>query len=729
MSWYESQIEERARNDERITKRAYTKLASSVVSLKQAPGMSFGESERVDEATKACLHYYGVEPGKVPEKVEDPYTRVEFLCRPSGTMHRKIDLEAGWQHEIMGPLLGCLDSGEFVALLPYPNGGYYYVEPGATSKVRVNDKVASHIKDSAELFYRPLPTRDLTIRDLIVFVFALLSRGDYLLILFGTLAVTLVGFLPPWAYNVAFGTVAPSQDSSLIAPIFALLMGVAVSSALIGMFRNLVMNRVSLKVTAAVEAATFGRLLALPTSFFKEYASGDIAMRISYINEIAKQMLATLLTSLLSAVFSLLYLASIFMFAPSLTVPAILIIVIQGVLMVMVTLTEIRWKRKSMEANAKLSGEVTSLLGGIQKLKLAGAEQRAFGRWADFYSNYAVAVYNRPLLVKTLPALVSLTSLLGTVVIYFVAGTTHVSMADFMSFNVAYGQVSAAITILAQIAEQLAQIGPMLEMVEPILKEKPETSDDRPPVSSLDGDIGMSGVSFRYLDKGPYVLNNVSLHIRPGEYVALVGKSGCGKSTILRLLLGFEKPESGSIFYGSYDTSKVDLRSLRQGIGMVMQDGRLFMGDIAANITIATPWATLDDAWEAAELAGIADDIRKMPMGMQTLVSEGGGGISGGQRQRIMIARAICGKKRILMFDEATSALDNKTQKHVSDSLDSLNCTRLVVAHRLSTVRHCDRILVMDEGRIAEEGTYEELIARNGIFADLVARQRLDQEA
>ena len=152
------------------------------------------------------------------------------------------------------------------------------------------------------------------------------------------------------------------------------------------------------------------------------------------------------------------------------------------------------------------------------------------------------------------------------------------------------------------------------------------------------------------------------------------------------------------------------------------------MGDLASNITIAAPSATLDDAWEAAELAGIADDIRKMPMGMQTIVTEGGGGISGGQRQRIMIARAICGSKRILMFDEATSALDNVSQRHVSDSLDSLRCTRLVIAHRLSTVRHCDRIMVVDGGRIAEEGTYEELIAADGLFAELVARQRLEEK-
>ena len=235
-------------------------------------------------------------------------------------------------------------------------------------------------------------------------------------------------------------------------------------------------------------------------------------------------------------------------------------------------------------------------------------------------------------------------------------------------------------------------------------------------------------MSFRYGENSPYVLQDLSFKVRPGEYVALVGKSGCGKSTVMRLLLGFEKPERGTIFYGPHDVQKVDLRSLRQHIGVVMQDGKLFLGDVYSNIVVSTPGATLDDAWEAAKLAGIADDINKMPMGMQTILTEGSGGVSGGQRQRLMIARAVCGKRRILMFDEATSALDNVTQRHVSDSLDSLKCTRIVVAHRLSTVRHCDRILVVDGGRIAEEGTYEELIQKNGLFAELVARQRLDAE-
>ena len=272
----------------------------------------------------------------------------------------------------------------------------------------------------------------------------------------------------------------------------------------------------------------------------------------------------------------------------------------------------------------------------------------------------------------------------------------------------------------------VAQIRPILEMAEPILKTEPESTENRKMVTKLNGSIELSNVFFRYNESMPYVVNGMNLKIRAGEYIAIVGTTGCGKSTLMRLLLGFETPERGAIYYDGVDMSKLDLRSLRRRIGAVTQNGSLFQGDIYSNIVISAPHLTLDEAWEAAELAGIADDIKAMPMGMQTIISEGQGGISGGQKQRLMIARAVAPKPRILMFDEATSALDNKTQKQVSEALDRLKCTRIVIAHRLSTIKNCDRILVLDKGQILEDGTYDELIERNGFFAELVARQRLD---
>ena len=256
-----------------------------------------------------------------------------------------------------------------------------------------------------------------------------------------------------------------------------------------------------------------------------------------------------------------------------------------------------------------------------------------------------------------------------------------------------------------------------------------ETGEDREIVTRLSGGIELSHVTFRYTETMPPVLNNLSLKIRPGQYVAIVGPTGCGKSTLLRLLLGFETPQKGAVYYDGRDISRLDLKSLRRKMGVVMQDGKLFRGDIYSNIAVAAPGLSMDEAWEAAEIAGLAEDIRQMPMGMFTMLSEGGAGISGGQRQRLMIARAVTGKPRILMFDEATSALDNITQKHVSEALDALKCTRIVIAHRLSTIRRCDRILYLEGGRIAEDGSYDELMALKGKFASLVERQQLDPGA
>ena len=335
--------------------------------------------------------------------------------------------------------------------------------------------------------------------------------------------------------------------------------------------------------------------------------------------------------------------------------------------------------------------------------------------------------YNPPLFLKLNPVITTAISLAGTLLLYYLAVKTGVTPNQYYAFSAAYGRVSGAFTTLSGIAISMASIRPVLEMAEPILKAEPEVAAEKLPVDHVTGNIELSHITFRYDENSPYILNDLSLNVKAGEYVAIVGRTGCGKSTLVRLMLGFEKPEKGAVYYDRRNLDSLDPRSLRKHIGVVIQNGHLFQGDIFSNITISAPDLTLDEAWEAAEVAGIAQDIRDMPMGMQTFISEGQGGISGGQKQRLMIARAVAPKPQILIFDEATSALDNKTQKQVSEALDKLKCTRIVIAHRLSTIRNCDRILVMDQGAIIEEGNYNELIQRQGYFAELVARQRLNQ--
>jgi ABC-type bacteriocin/lantibiotic exporter with double-glycine peptidase domain len=367
------------------------------------------------------------------------------------------------------------------------------------------------------------------------------------------------------------------------------------------------------------------------------------------------------------------------------------------------------------------------LFSGVQKIKLAGCENRAFTRWAEKYKTQAELTYNPVIFLKLAAALQGAAVLIGMLLIYYSAARAGVSIAQYIAFSAAFGMTNGAIMSLASAAGDIARIGPILEMAAPILETAPEVQSDKKVVRKVNGAVELDNVTFAYSEDSPVVIDNLSLKIKSGQYVAIVGKTGCGKSTLLRLLLGFETPGKGAVYYDGGDISKVDLKSLRKHIGVVLQNGKLFQGNIFSNITISAPTLSLDEAWEAAETAGIAEDIRAMPMGMHTMISEGAGGISGGQRQRIIIARAIAARPKILMFDEATSALDNITQKQVSDSLAGLKCTRIVIAHRLSTIRECDRIVVMDKGKIVEEGTYDELTERGGVFAELVQRQTLDE--
>ena len=362
----------------------------------------------------------------------------------------------------------------------------------------------------------------------------------------------------------------------------------------------------------------------------------------------------------------------------------------------------------------------------MQKVKLAGAEKRAFSKWAELYAKQTDATYNLPFFLKITEAVNKGVTLVGTIILYYLAVTTNVTPSEYIAFNTSFGIITGAFTAFSGISMMLSQIKPILVMLSPILKTEPESADTKAVVTSIAGNIELSNVYFRYKENMPYVVDGMNLKIKAGEYIAIVGTTGCGKSTLMRLLLGFETPERGAIYYDGRDMSKLDLKSLRRRIGAVTQDGGLFHGSIYQNIVISAPQLTHDDAWAAAEIAGIADDIRDMPMKMHTMVSEGAGGISGGQRQRLMIARAVAPKPKLLLFDEATSALDNKTQKQVSDALDKMKCTRIVIAHRLSTIKNCDRILMLDKGKIIEDGTYDELIALNGRFAELVERQRLD---
>ncbi len=721
MGWFESQVEERKRSDAARLDVALRRLSDAVTGKRTAEGGD--ELSQAKSAMAAVLGYYGAKASEPPRGMSDMRSLIEFQLQSTGIMSRPVRLTEGWTADAIGAMLGFLDDGTPVALLPQKRGGYAYRGPDG-ALVRVDRAAAKRLKEEAYCFYRPLPQRKLGVRDLLVFMARSLDASDYVVVIAATLLATLLGTIVPTVNSIVFGPVIEVGDAGVIAPVAALLVGVMVSQVLIDGVKALVMNRVTSKLDLPLQAAVMMRTLSLPASFFGKYPTGDLAIRVESVRTIASSLQSMVLSTGLTSAFSLVYIAQIWTIAPSLALPALAVTVATTLTTVVIALVQVRTSREMLERSATLSGWEYALLTGIQKIKLAGAETRAFATWADAYSAVARLTYSGPLIVRLSTPIHSAVSLAGTLVLYASALAGDVAVAQYMAFTSAFGMVSGAFSGITGMATTAAMLKPQLEMAAPILEAVPESSAKKPAVARLSGSFEVDNVTFSYRSGQPPVLDGFSLKVRSGDYVAVVGKTGCGKSTLVRLLLGFERPQRGAVFYDGRDLSDVDAASVRRKIGVVLQDGKLFMGSIYDNIAISAPGLSMEEAWRAAELAGIADDIRAMPMGMHTFVTESGGGVSGGQRQRLMIARAIAPKPKILIFDEATSALDNVTQRIVSDSLDELNCTRLVIAHRLSTIRHCSRIVVLDEGTIAEDGTYEELMERNGIFADLVKRQQ-----
>ncbi len=725
MGIFDDQIRQRKHGDQELFEDSILRMASAVVGQEVAGSMA---TERIvtKEAVDDILKYYRINPVDIPHHVTDPDEQLEYALRPHGIMHRMVALQKGWYKDAFGPMIAYRKSdGAPVPMFPKPYLGYWFRDENGR-KTTVNSRNEGDFAPEARCFYRPLPLGKVGVRDLFGYMRQCLNVTDLALLVGITLLVTLVGMLLPPIAKILTGYVANTGSYAVLWSTAAFLLCTALAHQMMTASREIAVNRIRTKTSTQLSSAFMMRILSLPATFFRDFSAGELASRSMAADALVGLVVSNVLALGTTALFSLLYVAQIGAFAPALMWPALAIIAATIAVMLATSIVQMRVTRRQMEYAAKENGKSFSLIYGVQKVKLAGAEKRAFAQWARAYTKSAELQYNPPFFLKMSSALNSAISMAGAIVLYYLAATSGVTPSDYIAFFAAYGMVMGAFASLAGVVQATAQIKPNLDMMRPILQAKPEVAENKEILTNLGGRIELSGVRFRYGEGMPYVIDGMDLTIRAGEYVAIVGKSGCGKSTLVRLLLGFETPEKGAIYYDGKDLTSIDLRSLRRRIGAVTQDGSLFQEDIYSNITISAPGLTEEDAWEAAEIAGIADDIRAMPMGMKTMISEGSGGISGGQKQRLMIARAVAPKPRVLIFDEATSALDNRTQKQVSKSLDALNCTRIVIAHRLSTIKNCDRILYLEDGHIVEDGTYDELIEKGGRFAELVERQRLD---
>ncbi len=726
MGWFDEQIKQRKQNDQDVFTDAFINIAGAVMGSRVSAALN-DERQQTKNAFDEILRFYHINTKDIPDNITDRNEQLEYLLRPHGITRRTVTLSKGWYKDAIGAMLGIRKSdGMVMALIPTGFSGYSYRDMETGKYVKINGKNQELFEEEAIAFYKPLPLKEIGISDLMRYILGTLSPADFVMTGASALAVTLIGMLSPKLNNLLFSRVIEDGSTQILLAITVFMICVTLSSLLINGVKSLIIARINTKMSISVQAAVMSRLMSLPAGFFKNYSSGELSARVQCSNSLCEMLVSVALTTGLTSVFSLVYISQIFVYAPALVIPSLIITLATVVFTVVSAFVQMKVSKKEMELSSKESGMSYALISGVQKIKLSGAEMRAFARWGNLYAEEARLAYNPPMFLKINSVISSAISLAGTLMMYWVAVSSGVSVADYYAFNTAYGMISGAFISLAGIALTVAQIKPIMDMVKPILEAVPEISEGKQMITRLSGSIELDNVSFRYNENMPLVIDDLSLKIRPGQYVAIVGATGCGKSTLLRLMLGFESPQKGAVYVDGKDIEVVDLKSLRRNIGVVMQNGKLFTGDIFSNITISAPWLTMDEAWHAAELSGIAEDIRRMPMGMHTMISEGSGGISGGQRQRLMIARAIAPKPKVLMFDEATSALDNITQKTVSESLDSLKCTRIVIAHRLSTIKQCDRILVLDKGKIIEDGTYDELIQRGGFFAELVARQRVD---
>ncbi|MBN1201263.1 MAG: NHLP bacteriocin export ABC transporter permease/ATPase subunit [Anaerolineae bacterium] len=648
------------------------------------------------------------------------------IARYSRFRLRQVALRGDWWRTDSGPLLGFLAAPRRpVALLPTPARGYELVDPVEQTRQPVTAEEETRLSSFAYAFYRPFPDRTPTAWELVKFGLRDCKGALLTAALMGTV-VGLLELVPPVATDQIFGTIIPNAERGLLLQIGLALLLIAVVAGLFRIVRGLAMLQVQSRMDASIQAAIWDRILSLPPPFFRTYSSGDLGVRAMGITEIRRLMSGHIMTTILDSLSSLLNVIILFVYSAQLALVALALVLVAVLAMVLTGYYQMHHQRELSRIQRQISGKVLQFLTGIAKLRVAGAERQALAIWAERFASQRELAYKARAISNRLLAFNAGYPVLASFVIFAVVASSAMSDLDtgaFLAFNLAFTQFLTSMLALGAVSVSILGIIPSFEQIRPILEAAPEVDEHKANPGELTGEIEVSHASFRYVEGGPFVLEDVSVQIRPGEFVALVGPSGSGKSTLLRLLLGFEMPESGGVFYDGKDLFGLDLRAVRQQIGVVLQNAKIMSGDIYTNIVSSSPQLTLDDAWEAAQMAGLDEDIREMPMGMQTIISEGGGNLSGGQRQRLLIARALANKPRILFFDEATSALDNRTQDIVSRSLESLHITRVVIAHRLSTIINADWILVFDRGQIVQAGTYQKLINKPGPFAELAKRQ------
>jgi len=654
--------------------------------------------------------------------------RIEAAARAGGLRSCDARLSGTWWEEDCGPLLGRMaDDGRPVALLQRRAGVFELVDPAAGTAVPIDAAVAATLSPEATVFYRPLPDGALTGGHVARYILAGAVRGDVVRLCLYALAAGVLSLATPLATELIFSTIVPEQAHGDLIWITVLLATFAFAGLAFAIAQQLSLLRLEGRVTGSLQAALWDRLLDLPTDFFRRYSPGDLTMRVMGIDEIGKAATTAVATAVVAVPVGVANLILAFTLSARLALFASLAIVAVVVGVAVFARFQTVRERRLQHVQREVFQTALELVNAIAKLRVANATDRAFVRWATGFGRVKQAFFDAQIGFVRLTAMLSAATAIATALMFIGASTlgpTGITSATFLAFNAAFLQALAAATGLSAVATFLGVAVPFFDNATPILEAEREVSSAGGESLALRGGIEISHVSMRYGEDEPLVLRDVSLKVEPGEMVAVVGPSGSGKSSLMRVLLGFEAPEVGNVHYDGHDLAGLDVRGLRRQMGVVMQSSGLLTGDILMNIVGARD-LTVEDAWDAARVAGVEEYIRELPMGMYTVVGEGASSFSGGQRQRLLIARAVAGRPKVLLFDEATSALDNQTQAEVADAIANLRATRIVIAHRLSTVRNADRIVVVEDGEVVQVGAFDALMAVDGPFKRLASRQLL----
>lgn len=667
-------------------------------------------------------------PKEVSENSEED---LQKLCMNSEVYYRRVKLVGKWWQNLSFPFVAFYGEAQTpVALIPMKGGGYQYIDSSNDTKTSVNEEIAKDMTAFGYMFYRQLKEPKLNLKT--IWNFAIHQRkGELFTFLFLVLCGTLASLGLPIFTSFLFDDVIPNRNEFMLWEIALGATLISVATLAFNLGRQVIILRFESFTDHDLEMAVWQRLIQQPLRFFRRYSLYDLFTFTEAIGSIRKLLVSHTIEVIFNALFSVLYFFLMFYYSPVLSVVGLGILAIEMLAIAAPVYFGIKYERKLLETQIQANNKMLEMVQALTKVRLAGAEARMFNRWEQAFAGMA-KMDLKVLYLQTKSGVFNLfwsnasTWILYVAVIFIVfnqetamGSIDSLTLGSFMAFISVFGLFSSALTELGDTLLNIIGAVPLWEKMKEFADAEPEELSSKPDPGILQGEIRIDHLTFSYQSDVPPILKDISLVIRPGESVAFVGQSGCGKTTLLRLLLGFERLDQGSIYYDNKDMRGLNLQAIRRQLGVVLQSGAIFDGTILENINSGRHYPPAQ-VQEALDLIGAETFIQELPMGINTVLTNGGTSLSGGQRQMILLARAIVGRPKILILDEATSALDNHKQKIIYEHLNQLSMTQVIVAQRLDTIQHVNRIYVIDEGQIVDQGTFTELANKPGLFAEML---------